>query len=105
MGSVMAPSGMGGLVFFDNTTNMSYAKRATVFLALALLVPGQARSENLPWIAVAKDGKGFALSPSGDRFIPRGFNYDHDEQGRLIEDYWELEWGKIEEDFREMKEL
>ena len=36
---------------------------------------------------------------------PWGFNYDHDEAGRLIEDYWETEWPKVEEDFREMKEL
>ena len=36
---------------------------------------------------------------------PWGFNYDHDETGRLIEDYWEAEWPKVEEDFREMKEL
>ena len=34
-----------------------------------------------------------------------GFNYDHDEKGRLLEDYWEAEWPKIEEDFQEMKEL
>ena len=30
---------------------------------------------------------------------------DHDENGRLIEDYWEAEWPKVEEDFREMKQL
>jgi hypothetical protein len=37
--------------------------------------------------------------------VPWGFNYDHDETGRLIEDYWDTEWSKVEEDFREMKEL
>ena len=36
---------------------------------------------------------------------PWGFNYDHDEAGRLIEDYWDAEWAKVEEDFGEMKEL
>ena len=38
-------------------------------------------------------------------FVPWGFNYDHDESGRLIEDYWDREWEKVEADFREMKSL
>jgi hypothetical protein len=52
-----------------------------------------------------RDRKGFALVPSCRPFVPWGFNYDHDEAGRLIEDYWETEWPKVEEDFREMKQL
>ena len=40
-------------------------------------------------IEVSKDKKGFVLVPSGKAFVPWGFNYDHDEQGRLIEDYWD----------------
>jgi hypothetical protein len=32
-------------------------------------------------------------------------NYDHDETGRLLEDYWETEWPKVEEDFAEIKAL
>jgi Cellulase (glycosyl hydrolase family 5) len=78
----------------------------------------------LPWLAVmsalsakpAADGalervrasddrRGFVLEPSGRPFSVRGFNYDHDERGRLIEDYWEAEWPKVEEDFQEMKDL
>ncbi|MCS6978126.1 MAG: glycoside hydrolase family 5 protein, partial [Gemmatales bacterium] len=30
---------------------------------------------------------------------------DHDERGRLLEDYWEAEWAKVEEDFAEMRAL
>ena len=56
-------------------------------------------------VKVRSDGKGFVLAPSNRPFVPWGFNYDHDETGRLIEDYWDAEWGKIEEDFREMKQL
>ncbi len=56
-------------------------------------------------VRVARDGRSFVLEPSGRRFIPWGFNYDHDEQGRLIEDYWEAEWPKVEADFQEMKHL
>lgn len=48
---------------------------------------------------------GFATTPGGTRFVPWGFNYDHDERGRLLEDYWATEWPKVEQDFAEMKEL
>ncbi|MBM3888318.1 MAG: glycoside hydrolase family 5 protein [Verrucomicrobia bacterium] len=74
----------------------------------ALLVAGCCavqQSSRTEWIAVAKDGKGFVSQPSGRPFTPWGFNYDHDERGRLIEDYWESEWAKVEEDFREMRQL
>ncbi len=59
----------------------------------------------LPRMVVSKDKKGFALEPGGTPFVPWGFNYDHDETGRLIEDYWEKEWEKIEADFAQMKKL
>src|SRR5262245_10463430 len=66
----------------------------------------------VPWaraqperVRVADDRRGFVLENSGRPFVPHGFNYDHDEQGRLIEDYWTDEWPKVEEDFREMKDL
>lgn len=56
-------------------------------------------------IRVADDGKGFSLVSTGERFIPWGFNYDHDENGRLLEDYWTDEWPKVEEDFAEIRAL
>jgi Cellulase (glycosyl hydrolase family 5) len=34
-----------------------------------------------------------------------GFNYDHDDAGRLLEDYWRDEWATVADDFREMKGL
>ena len=57
------------------------------------------------WIKVSADRTGFTLERSGRPFTPWGFNYDHDESGRLLEDYWENEWPKVEADFHEMKEL
>jgi hypothetical protein len=42
---------------------------------------------------------------SGSRFVAWGFNYDHDEKGRLIEDYWMTEWDKVRRDFAEMESL
>jgi hypothetical protein len=59
----------------------------------------------MPFVRVAEDRRGFVLEPGGQAFTPWGFNYDHDEPGRLIEDYWEAEWPKVEQDFAEMKEL
>lgn len=63
--------------------------------------------EALPseWVKVAKDGKGFVLSPSGRPWTPWGFNYDRDSNYNLIEDYWNTNWATIEEDFGEMKHL
>lgn len=60
---------------------------------------------DMSWIRVADDQRGFILSDDARPFVPWGFNYDHDENGRLLEDYWEQEWTKVEEDFREMQQL
>ncbi len=82
--------------------------RALAALSL-LAVPGCAASggqgPTLERVRVAPGGKSFVLDPSGLPFVPWGFNYDHDEPGRLLEDYWEQEWPRVEEDFREMKAL
>jgi hypothetical protein len=59
----------------------------------------------LDWIRVSADGTHFVRAGSGTRFVAWGFNYDHDDAGRLLEDYWEQEWSTVEEDFREMRDL
>lgn len=65
----------------------------------------QAQANELPWVAVSKGKPSFSLNPGGKVFTPWGFNYDHDSDGRLLEDYWEAEWPTVEADFREMKAL
>lgn len=60
---------------------------------------------SLERIGIAKDQRGFRMVPSGKAFYPWGFNYDHDAQGRLLEDYWETEWDAVERDFRSMRTL
>jgi len=62
-------------------------------------------SEQMETIQVSADGRGFVCAPSGRPFTPWGFNYDHDERSRLLEDYWDTEWRKIEADFDEMRVL
>jgi hypothetical protein len=74
----------------------------SIFLLAATTRPATAET---PWIRVAGDQRGFAAGTPTRPFVPWGFNYDHDENGRLLEDYWEKEWPKVESDFREMKDL
>jgi hypothetical protein len=74
------------------------------FALVALLIgcPAAAADE-MPRISVSTEGRGFTAGR--EAFVPWGFNYDHDEGGRLIEDYWDKEWPKVEKDFRAMREL
>jgi hypothetical protein len=64
-----------------------------------------AQADTMPFVQVAKNNKSFVLEACGKTFTPWGFNYDHDSNGRLIEDYWETEWDKVEVHFHEMKKL
>lgn len=68
-------------------------------------VSAAAEPRNMPWVAVSSDKQGFVLGPGDQRFSPWGFNYDHDERGRLLEDYWLDEWPLVEQHFAQMKEL
>ena len=47
----------------------------------------QTAATSMENIQVSQDGRGF-VTESGNRFTPWGFNYDHDENGRLMEGYW-----------------
>jgi hypothetical protein len=79
--------------------------RGFISLAAMALAVGVASAAEQEWIEVAADKRGFVLSESKRPFVVWGVNYDHDETGRLLEDYWATEWTKVEEDFREMQEL
>ena len=76
-----------------------------VFTVLLPGVPAQAKPDEMPFVAVSKDKRGFVLDPSGRPFVPWGLNYDHDDRGRLIEDYWDDEWPTVEAHFGQMKAL
>jgi hypothetical protein len=73
----------------------------TLVFACALTTPGPITEP----VRLAPDGRGFVLEKSGAAFHPWGFNYDHDDAGQLIEDYWEKDWPRVEGDFREMADL
>ena len=74
-------------------------------IILFLVVGSHTLAADLQFVRVADDNRSFVLEESGRKFVPWGFNYDHDGPGRLIEDYWDEEWPKIVEDFREMRKL
>ncbi|GAA5505894.1 glycerophosphodiester phosphodiesterase family protein [Novipirellula caenicola] len=74
-------------------------------LTPSLLPQASCQADELGWVQVSADGKGFSLADSGESFIPWGFNYDHDGDGRLIEDYWDDQWDRVASAFGEMKEL
>ena len=64
-----------------------------------------ATDAKLGLIHLSEDGTQLVCTESGSRFIAWGFNYDHDDSGRLLEDYWQEEWSTVVEDFNEMKDL
>jgi hypothetical protein len=69
-----------------------------------LVATSIASSADLPFIRVAEDKQGF-VTALGKRFVPWGVNYDHDDRGRLLEDYWQQEWPLVEQHFAEIKQL
>jgi hypothetical protein len=75
-----------------------------VLIGWLLLTPALVAAE-FPFLQVSSDKTGFVQAGTDKPFVPWGFNYDHDEKGRLIEDYWVNQWAKVESDFAEMQEL
>lgn len=79
-------------------------RRATIqFVVLLVAMPCIA--DDLEWVRVSDDGKRFTLTTSQQPFVPWGFNYDHEGDGKLIEDYWDEKWPTVVSAFGEMKEL
>lgn len=72
---------------------------------IALTLLGMAAEPPDNFIRVGKDGRSFVFSATGKKFIPWGFNYDHDRTGRLLEYYWKEEWTNVVADFHEMRDL
>jgi len=71
----------------------------------ACIAFGLTAVDEMPSVAISDDRKSFCLEPSGKPFVPWGFNYDHDDKGRLIEDYWDTDWQTVEAHFRQMNKL
>ena len=90
---------------------MAMTFRAVLGFLLAMATVGAgaveqvAPAQELEWIRVSSDRTHFVGATTGQRIVIWGVNYDHDERGRLIEDYWHPEWAKVAEDFAEIQAL
>ncbi|PQO42124.1 cellulase family glycosylhydrolase [Blastopirellula marina] len=76
-----------------------------IFFLFGLLPISLSAAEGMPRVVLSEDGKDFLLDGTDQRFYVWGVNYDHDAEGRLIEDYWHDHWESVEEDFAEIKDL
>jgi hypothetical protein len=85
--------------------SMTRCTAAVQSIVLLFAVPLPSPAAGLDWVEVAADHSGFVLSESGKTFTPWGFNYDHDGDGELLEDYWDERWPAVESAFQEMKGL
>ncbi|MEW4561217.1 cellulase family glycosylhydrolase [Bremerella sp. JC770] len=81
-------------------------KASLAILFALILVPLAAQAQDpLPKIVLSEDGKDFRRQGTQKPFYVWGVNYDHDADGKLIEDYWHDDWDVIEEDFAEIQSL
>jgi hypothetical protein len=81
--------------------------RSRLWIAwLAILTAASpAVAAEMEWVRISDDGRGFVLVDSQKPFVPWGFNYDHEGDGQLLEDYWDDQWPTVESAFQEMKQL
>lgn len=88
---------------------MKQAFSASAIILMACIFPiypaAAGETDEFSFVAVSEKKTGFIFVESGSSFIPWGFNYDHDSDGRLIEDYWNDEWPTVEKHFAQMKKL
>ena len=68
-------------------------------------LPMPAEAPSLQRIVVSPDGRHLVGERTGQRVVIWGVNYDHDHEGRLLEDYWYDQWPTVVEDFHEIKAL
>lgn len=82
-----------------------FLKMMTCLIAITVTAFSAHAAEPLSPITLNPEGTGFISATTGKSFTPWGFNYDHDIDGRLLEDYWLENWDTVAEDFHEMKAL
>ena len=86
---------------------MNYGLKAIHLTLFGLLtVPLTTLStQPLEWIRPSASGYSFVRGDRAEPFRALEFNYDLDELGHLLEDYWPSEWDIVVADFSEMKAL
>ncbi len=86
-------------------TNLASAVMRSFLLACWIVNAVHLQSAELQWVQVAGDHQSFVLESTGVPFVPWGVNYDHDDSGRLLDEYWVDDWTHVAEDVREIKSL
>lgn len=66
---------------------------------------GMTAAHALEPIRLSQDGTHFVRGSQQERFLIWGVNYDHDRDGRLLDEYWDDAWSTVVEDFKEIKAL
>lgn len=89
----------------DNSNSILFKSLIFLLMTLRPCTGRAGDGTELPTIRVSADGTHFVTGDSDTPFRPMGFNYDHDADGRLLEDYWHAEWDRVENDFRDMQNL
>jgi len=77
----------------------------SLIVVLSLFSTSIVQAADLEWIQISSNKKSFVTSETQKKFVPWGFNYDHDRNGLLLEDYWNTDWKNVAADFDEMKQL
>ncbi|WP_442505497.1 cellulase family glycosylhydrolase [Novipirellula sp. SH528] len=76
-----------------------------VLIAVALCWITPVSAETMPRIRVSENGEHFVRGDSDERFVVWGVNYDHNQAGELLDEYWIERWDEVVDDFTEIKQL
>lgn len=92
--------------FVEGCVDMTRHAAVALFLAVATACPPSVPGgEPLDRIRVGPDGRRFVRGAEDEPWVAWGVNYDHDGQGRLLEEYWADDWQTVVEDLREIRDL
>src|SRR5690606_19453708 len=75
----------------------SFAAALLAFVPVVTLAQPatQPAAGRLDLIQPSEDKTHFVLRSTGQKIVMWGFNYDRDDAGRLLEDYWADEWDTV----------
>lgn len=81
------------------------SSRILAFILAVQITTSSMAADALEFVRPSKDGQTFVGVETERPIQLWGVNYDRDNKGRLIEDYWHDEWPRVSEDFGEIKAL
>ncbi|QDT06763.1 Endoglucanase E1 precursor [Rubripirellula lacrimiformis] len=82
-----------------------YPRVSLLILSWLLVQSSATAAEPLQRIRVSPDGSGFVRGDNDQPIVIWGVNYDHDSDGRLLDEYWTDDWQTVVDDFAEIRSL